>query len=199
MLLFVHVTLFFPLPFCILTPDLDGDITALERSDAEMLISQELAAQPSPKPNELPPSPSFQLLLMQDIKQHEDACARGAEEPSSIVGLVIDILRYNEALLEPADLNAVYTSLSYAILRDRSSKLQLQNVGGLAAVGSLLNASMARVVEIQKAEISRKQAALEQVQSLRALKQLRYAPVESHLSERWKNGVRFLVDASLQE
>lgn len=188
-------------PVPVLTSDIDGSISEQERHSVEQMILTEmpLSSTTHPLVQEMVPLSANRLLLMKDVERFELEDPE-ALAPDHILPQAILLDRYSDFGHGPdTDYDRMYTSLSYAVLRDRNLKLQFENQAELARSHALVNEHTAELAASQRNEIARKRKRVEEAVLARQEKQMRFRPVNEHLELQWRLDVNTMVDAGLEK
>lgn len=191
--------------------DIDDEITPRERERVEALVNEQSVPASSLHPSVdrlLPLSSSLDrhlppCALLNDIERYEAELKDHEEdgtaaEPSTILKHPISLSRYTDFEHDGViDYNAMYTALSYAILRDRNSSFDAQNRSATQALEEGHLETLNNLVASLKSLISQKRERIDDFESARKKRQLDFQPVNEFLSQSWRDGITAMVDAGL--
>lgn len=99
---------------------------------------------------------------------------------------------------ENASHNQLYTALSYAVLLERSVLVLGQNEDQLRILQQQHLAQLAQLEEDYDTALQRKRQQVDEVNSARKRRQADFGPVNDYLSERWREGIRSVVDLGVE-
>lgn len=156
-----------------------------------------------PRAQELLPLPSHSTtpILIRDIERYE-----ADEDDDEHIDEQRQILRPGISMDRYSDFGAgdnlrytdMYTSLSYLILRERSSSIMAQNAPHLRQAQRTHLASLSELDRVYQDETSRKREMVEEINEDRKRRQADFEPVAAYLEQRWLDGIRSMVDLGIE-
>ncbi|KAJ8143061.1 hypothetical protein OY671_003812 [Metschnikowia pulcherrima] len=183
-------------------PFIDGEITDAERQAVEQLIRAEMPAETGPlhpMVGTIMPLSENRSLLMRDMAQFESEDVGGVVPDTFLPG-GITMDRYTDfGPDDDVDYARMYTSLSYSILRERNAQMGVENANERAQAQKAVNERLAELEKAQKSVLSRKRANVEELKSARQTKQAQFQPVNGYLEQRWKDGIKHMVDLGIDK
>lgn len=92
----------------------------------------------------------------------------------------------------------MYTTLSYLVLRERSSSLLASNEVQLRQSQQAHLADLLGIEAQYADEVERKRHMVDEINETRKKRQVDFQPVEEYLLQRWQDGVRSMVDLGIE-
>lgn len=196
---------------CLLTKDLDDSITQQEREHVQQLVQHELATIQRETPNNRQNGPGLHPLvdqvvplsarlsprpmLLQEIERLDEE----DDEPEHILEAV-DLRRYADFSPngDGASHSQLYTALSYAVLLERNALVLGQNEDQLTALQKQHLAQLAQLEDDYEIALSRKRQQAEDLNVARKKRQTDFGPVNDYLNDRWREGIRSVVDLGVE-
>lgn len=172
-----------------------------------MLIQRERNLQGSastglhPRVNELLPlsANSGNSALFQDIQKYEDDDDDDDHDiDDRILPQGISMDRYSDFGAEEDGNTHMYTALSYAMLRERSTSLMAQNAPHIQHAQRTHLAYLSELENVYQEEAARKRLRVDEINEERKRRQLEFEPVGSYLEQKWQDGIRLMVDLGIQ-
>ncbi|KAM9919975.1 hypothetical protein OXX59_007551 [Metschnikowia pulcherrima] len=183
-------------------PFIDGEITDAERQAVEQLIRAEMPAETGPlhpMVGTIMPLSENRSLLMRDMAQFESEDVGGVVPDTFLPG-GITMDRYTDfGPDDDVDCARMYTSLSYSILRERNAQMGVENANERAQAQKAAHERLVELEKAQKSVLSRKRANVEELKSARQAKQAQFQPVNGYLEQRWKDGIKHMVDLGIDK
>ncbi|KAM9905900.1 hypothetical protein OXX79_001878 [Metschnikowia pulcherrima] len=183
-------------------PFIDGEITDAERQAVEQLIRAEMPAETGPlhpMVGTIMPLSENRSLLMRDMAQFESEDVGGVVPDTFLPG-GITMDRYTDfGPDDDVDCARMYTSLSYSILRERNAQMGVENATERAQAQKAAHERLVELEKAQKSVLSRKRANVEELKSARHTKQAQFQPVNGYLEQRWKDGIKHMVDLGIDK
>ncbi|EGV64650.1 hypothetical protein PSN45_004989 [Yamadazyma tenuis] len=192
-------------------PYIDVAITGEEQQNVESLIFQELAHQESLRSRgssslhpthhhplvdmvvPFPETASPSSVALKEIERYEQE--HDQEEPDHIFSDGIDVVRYD---VEYDNGNArYYESLYYALNETDNLNSVLQNAGQMAQVNAQHAEEVSRLHHQLESVLEKKRRQEHEVNSVRKKRQADFKPVNDYLNSRWKEGIKGVVDLSV--
>lgn len=137
---------------------------------------------------------------MNDVERFEAEYHSEDEYPQTIIGNPISLNRYTEFEHDGGtDFDAMYTALSYSILRERNSKNALDNLKELAEPEQMHHANLMDIKAELENACARKRQHIDDVEDARKKRQLDFQSVNDYLSQEWRDGITSMVDAGLEK
>lgn len=96
------------------------------------------------------------------------------------------------------NVNRMYTSLLYGVLRDRNAQIAVDTATERAHAQAMTNEQLKEIALAQKSTILRKRESIDELNSTRQAKQTQFQPVDGYLQQRWKDGVKNIVDMGIE-
>ncbi|KAF8003298.1 hypothetical protein HF325_002543 [Metschnikowia pulcherrima] len=183
-------------------PFIDGEITDAERQAVEQLIRAEMPAETGPlhpMVGTIMPLSENRSLLMRDMAQFESEDVGGVVPDTFLLG-GITMDRYTDfGPDDNVDYARMYTSLLYSILRERNAQMGVENANERAQAQKAAHERLAELEKAQKSVLVRKRANVEELKSARQAKQAQFQPVNGYLEQRWKDGIKHMVDLGIDK
>jgi pre-mRNA-splicing factor SPF27 len=186
-------------------PYLEESITAEERAEVEQLIQIELTNHLNqrlhPRVDTLLPLPihDHQSLplgnnndLLNNRFDEDDDMDDDDAPPPLIHG--IDSQRYQDT----SDINHIYTTLSYSTLQQRNDLLATQNMTQFTQDYEDHLSHLQSLNLSYEECLSRKRKAIDALNIVRKKKQLEATSVNDYLQDRWKEGLKTVVDLGVE-
>ncbi|OBA23835.1 hypothetical protein METBIDRAFT_30224 [Metschnikowia bicuspidata var. bicuspidata NRRL YB-4993] len=182
-------------------PYIDGTITDTERQAVEQLIRAETPAEPGmlhSRLGELAPLSENRSLLMRDMERFELDYSDGLV-PETFVSGGVSMDRYTDFGPDhDFSYDQMYTALLYSVLRDRNAQLAAEHSAERAHAQKEACESMRQVESLQRDLLVRKRERTEELNLAREAKQMQFQPVDGYLEQRWKDGIKGIVDTGIE-
>lgn len=196
--------------------DTDIPISNTERETVENLIRTELIHDQRyqqslnahnndlhPRLEELVPLPNTETtaspssLSMQAIERYENENVEENEDVHIIEG--VDMDRYLGFTDSSDEANVkYYESLYYAINESNNLSTMSQNIEEFANVNQQYLEQLDQIQNQLSSNLDKKRKNIEQVNILRKKRQNDFKPVNDYLNERWKDGLKSVIDLSVE-
>lgn len=145
----------------------------------------------------LPDSSSPNSLALQAIERYENENGEDNEESHIIDG--IDMERYIGFVDSSDEKNVKYfESLYYAINESNNLSTMSQNIDEFANINQQYLEQLNQLHSQLHSSLDKKRKQVEQVNVLRKKRQTDFKPVNDYLNERWKDGLKSVIDLSVE-
>lgn len=92
----------------------------------------------------------------------------------------------------------MYTALAYSMLRERNSRLALQNDGSMSSIREAHLELLLKTELLYRNELERKRRQVEDINDIRKKRQIDFQPINEHLEEKWHDGINSMIDMGIQ-
>lgn len=196
-------------------------MTAEERSNVEELVRNELSNQNNSANYPLHPLVEQMLpltenneinhtrpALLHEIERYEEEQQHEADFDESNIGIIengIDMSRYsqftakNESGKETILYDNMYSTLSYSLLQNRNLSLLSQNEDQIRNLQLQHLNNLTVIEEEYTNDLHQKRQRIDDVNTTRKRRQVEdFKPVNDYLNDRWKEGIKSVVDLGIE-